>query len=290
MGKHKHKHKNTRFVDYSYGVCDICGNFLTDCTCNSRKISKNMRNTLYCDDNYYDEGICPECLQDVDSCLCAYTEEDGDVYFDYTDNTYVSNRQDIHIQNIHNYEFKNYADLFTKIPNHKYDIEYNDVDSKISIISPHGGNIEKGTTEIAKTIASDTYNFYSFKGVDDNSEYLHITSHRFDEPICLEIAEKSEYVITIHGCYENYDIVYIGGLAIEFKAIIAKRLLESGISTKIQDHRFLGTHPRNICNRGITKTGVQIELSSSIRCDKIKLKKVSAVLRDSITAFSTQMV
>ena len=54
-----------------------------------------------------------------------------------------------------------------------------------AIVSPHGGGIEPGTSEIADGIAVLDFSYYAFEGLKSqgNSD-LHITSTRFDEPMC----------------------------------------------------------------------------------------------------------
>jgi phage replication-related protein YjqB (UPF0714/DUF867 family) len=41
--------------------------------------------------------------------------------------------------------------------------------------------------------------------------------------------------------------------------------MEIGFSCLIDGHRFPGRHPRNICNRGRSGEGVQLELSEGLR-------------------------
>src|SRR5215204_7667794 len=69
-----------------------------------------------------------------------------------------------------------------------------------AIVSPHGGGIEPGTSEIADATASSELSYYAFEGLKSsgNSD-LHITSTRFDEPLCLTLVGESEVVVTIHG-------------------------------------------------------------------------------------------
>jgi phage replication-related protein YjqB (UPF0714/DUF867 family) len=54
--------------------------------------------------------------------------------------------------------------------------------SDVCIIAPHGGKIEKWTSEIATALAGDDYNLYLFEGLKRaKNRDLHITSSRFDE-------------------------------------------------------------------------------------------------------------
>jgi phage replication-related protein YjqB (UPF0714/DUF867 family) len=60
--------------------------------------------------------------------------------------------------------------------------------ARIAIIAPHGGKIEPGTSEIARKIAGADFSFYAFEGrKKQHNKSLHITSTRFDEPICLAL-------------------------------------------------------------------------------------------------------
>jgi phage replication-related protein YjqB (UPF0714/DUF867 family) len=55
-------------------------------------------------------------------------------------------------------------------------------------VAPHGGKIEPGTSEIARKIAGAGFSFYASEGrKKQHNKSLHITSTRFDEPICLAL-------------------------------------------------------------------------------------------------------
>ena len=101
-----------------------------------------------------------------------------------------------------NNDYENFKELqkYEK-ENCDFKIEYKSVENKIIIIAPHGGTIEPKTTEIAKLIAGDSFNYYSFIGIrrkTKEKKNLHITSDKFDEPIGDELVKKLEIVITIH--------------------------------------------------------------------------------------------
>ena len=40
---------------------------------------------------------------------------------------------------------------------------------------------------------------------------LHITSHIFDEPTCVNAVKAHDTVVTIHGCNDAEEIVFLGG-------------------------------------------------------------------------------
>ncbi|MEX1348372.1 MAG: poly-gamma-glutamate hydrolase family protein, partial [Desulfobacterales bacterium] len=58
---------------------------------------------------------------------------------------------------------------FAELDNHEernkdYKISAIEVGSGITIIAPHGGKIEPGTSDIARRIASQRFNYYCFEG------------------------------------------------------------------------------------------------------------------------------
>ena len=146
-----------------------------------------------------------------------------------------------------------------------YCIEENHCQSDILIMAPHGGNIEFGTTEIAKDVAQDEYGYYSFIGLKtEKLRELHLTSHNFDEPRALARIQQAQTVLTIHGFLGDKKIIFLGGRDKTFKYYIAKILHENGFVVR-RSTKYKGSHVNNICNRGKRGAGVQIELSSALR-------------------------
>src|ERR1700751_5461056 len=137
-----------------------------------------------------------------------------------------------------------------------------------AIVAPHGGGIEEGTSEIADPIAGEGLSFYSFDGLkrSKNSD-LHITSTRFDEPMCLKVVGQSDVVITIHGeASEDGEGVLLGGLDDELGPVFGGELQGSGFYfCKHPNPGLQGLEPENVCNRGRSGKGVQLELSRAVR-------------------------
>ena len=138
-----------------------------------------------------------------------------------------------------------------------------------AVVAPHGGGIEPGTSEIADAIAAGEFSFYAFEGLklSGNTE-LHITSTRFDEPMCLTLIRHSDIVLTIHGedSDENGEPVFIGGQDAGLGQSISEALTASGFEVRQHpDPRLQGVEPCNVCNRGTTGKGVQLELSRTVR-------------------------
>ena len=170
-----------------------------------------------------------------------------------------------------------------------YQIRTNLRTGSVLVMAPHGGKIEPGTTEIAEAISGADYSFYSFEGLKmEGNSVLHIESHLFDEPCALQAVEMAEIVITVHGQIDQKDgFVMIGGLNSSLGSEIKRQLEESGFETRPPTEGLMGTDPMNICNRGKSKAGVQLEVSrkirDSIRNDWEKLQTFSDAVRKAIT-------
>jgi len=151
--------------------------------------------------------------------------------------------------------------------------------SAVAILAPHGGGIEAGTSEIARAVAGSEFNLYLFEGIRVSGNYaaLHLTSHRFDEPRCLSLLTACDHVIAIHGCRGEARQALLGGLDVRLKERIGDAIGGAGIETRLDGHRFHAVHPRNICNRGRRRAGVQIELTSALRLATFHSAVVTAI-------------
>jgi phage replication-related protein YjqB (UPF0714/DUF867 family) len=138
-----------------------------------------------------------------------------------------------------------------------------------AIVAPHGGGIEPGTSELADAIAGETCSFYAFDGLKSSGNgVLHITSTRFDEPLCLLLLRDAATVVTLHGeeSEEDGEGVFLGGLDKTLGARIGEALRRKGFDVRTHtDPNLQGCDPDNICNRGTSGRGVQLELSKAVR-------------------------
>jgi phage replication-related protein YjqB (UPF0714/DUF867 family) len=140
--------------------------------------------------------------------------------------------------------------------------------SQVAVLAPHGGRIEGRTSEIARLIAGDEYGLYLFEGLrttGDNFDCLHLASHWFDEPRALDLIARCDTVVAVHGYAARGPDVLLGGLNERLKDEVARAIAAIGLSCSIDGHRFPGRHPSNICNRGRSGEGVQLELSEELR-------------------------
>ena len=171
-----------------------------------------------------------------------------------------------------------------------YRIEAIDRKSPAAIFAPHGGHIEPGTSQIAAAIAGDTLSLYRFEGLKSGRPHgdLHITSHQFDEPQGCKIAEGSTAVIAIHGRADGKDAstVWMGGLDQRLRIEIERELKEAGFAAISEGHDLPARHRDNICNKGSSKAGVQLEIPRTLR-DKLEknpdlLRKFSDAVRAAV--------
>lgn len=169
-----------------------------------------------------------------------------------------------------------FADLKKAEGEKSFDItcEMENRSSIYAIMAPHGGGIEPGTTEISIAIALDDLSFYIFNAKKlSNNKTLHITSACFDEPKCEAMLKNVETVLGIHGAADPdtgpKELVWVGGnLRKNFEIHLKETLKPLGFLVEFNPN-LAGGNPQNICNRGTSKQGMQLELTKSLR-NKLK--------------------
>jgi phage replication-related protein YjqB (UPF0714/DUF867 family) len=168
-------------------------------------------------------------------------------------------------------KYLNFAELAAgEVAGIDYQIRVENRGAPVAIIAPHGGRIEPGTLEIAATIAGDTQSFYAFEALRAAGKRgsLHITSARFDEPLALALVSEAQTVVAIHGRSDDGDplTVGVGGLDSALRDKIAAALTTAGFAAAVvAQGNLAGRDPANICNRGVTGAGVQLELPRALR-------------------------
>ena len=157
-----------------------------------------------------------------------------------------------------------------------YDILVRRETIAFAIVAPHGGGIEGGTSELADEVADpaaaapapERHSFYTFEGLKPRGNgVLHITSTCFNEPMCLTLIGACDRVVTIHGEQSTGDVeVFVGGLDEALGQCLMHELRADGFTVGIHPNGDLqGRDPRNLCNRGRTLAGAQLELSQGVR-------------------------
>jgi phage replication-related protein YjqB (UPF0714/DUF867 family) len=134
-------------------------------------------------------------------------------------------------------------------------------------MAPHGGWIEPFTAELARAVAGNDMSFYAFQGLkDQGNSRLHLTSHRFDEPLAIQAVSSASWVLAIHGERSSDEsFVMVGGLWEGFRERMVATFDAAGIRVEEPRDGLGGVNPENICNRGASGTGGQLELSEGLR-------------------------
>lgn len=163
--------------------------------------------------------------------------------------------------------YRNFSDLAA---NERLGIDYRirveDRGTPLVILAPHGGWIEPVTSEVAEAIAGTDLSFYAFESLKNGAHGdFHITSHRFDEPIAVDLVGRSRTAVAIHGRRnDGRETVWLGGRAITLRDAIGDSLRDAGFEAE-PNEMLPGLDKANICNRTLCGQGVQLELPLSLR-------------------------
>ena len=148
-----------------------------------------------------------------------------------------------------------------------FTIDFRRADPNVAVVAIHGGGIEPGTAEIADAVAGTTYTYYAFKGLKKKgNRVLHINSHRYDEPQGVRTSQAAWVILSIHGCREKNETVFVGGRNRELRQRVISSLRSAGffaVASEIPGQRGVSEH--NICNRCRSGRGVQLEISRGLR-------------------------
>ncbi|MEU2924215.1 poly-gamma-glutamate hydrolase family protein [Streptomyces sp. NPDC007251] len=155
----------------------------------------------------------------------------------------------------------------------------------------HGGAIEAGTSEIAQYVAGNRMAYYAFEGImASNNSDLHITSTLIDYPDLLAMAPGARRWLSFHGMADRTPgvaEVAVGGLDGQLAAAVTTALTNAGFSCAAPASEIAGTDPNNICSRGLTRAGVQLELSNALRASFFPGGDLSRANRESGARTST---
>ncbi|BCE15293.1 hypothetical protein RSC3_02649 [Bacillus paralicheniformis] len=100
-------------------------------------------------------------------------------------------------------KYANFAELAEhETEGEDYQIEYTDMGTELLILSPHGGGIEGGVSELVRAFSAD-YSTYLFEGIKPSQNWdLHITSNHFDEPQAVKAVKEHNYTLAFHGYHD----------------------------------------------------------------------------------------
>ncbi|MEB3311421.1 MAG: poly-gamma-glutamate hydrolase family protein [Snowella sp.] len=184
----------------------------------------------------------------------------------------------------------------TCLVNRDYTVTVTNVSSPVTVLSFHGGRIERHTSEIsAKLQQLNHWNRYDLQahGTEtclagqSNFQRLHITSTRFDDPVAVNLVSQFPNAVAIHGYNRPYPqgMICVGGAnAAQVQAFMdqvnqRKSLfpnydllpINAPQLTNPDENCFdlKGISTKNIVNRTSTGQGLQLELSQQLRADLV---------------------
>lgn len=145
-----------------------------------------------------------------------------------------------------------------------YLINHFDRGSQVTIVSPHGGGIEAGTSELARAIAGKRYNLYDFFAKSYIARVRgHVTSTHFRDPKLLSLLKKSRICVSIHRMKDRHSTLYLGGSNSTLKNAVADELDKRGFLYTTDPPRLKGTSKRNFVNM-VQDKGLQIEIPKTL--------------------------
>jgi phage replication-related protein YjqB (UPF0714/DUF867 family) len=160
--------------------------------------------------------------------------------------------------------------------------------AKTTIIAPHGGGIEFGTSELCLAIAGYhpatlavvpgtgvTYDYWMFEGLRaaDNAA-LHVTSTHCDDGVAVSLCGGALNALALHGCStaraglpDDAEVVLVGAR----NAILKQHLLREFASVGVDAidaagiDQLNGDEPANIVNRTLLGMGGHLEITAPLR-------------------------
>lgn len=159
---------------------------------------------------------------------------------------------------------------------------------RTTVIAPHGGGIEGGTSELCLAVAGyhpadlaptpaagPVCDFWMFEGLrSSNNSALHVTSTHCDDTVARAMCAGSLNVLSLHGCTTaqagveaGARAVLVGGLNPTFRQYLMEEFAAAGIRavTASGEEEIAGVSPENICNRSMLGMGAQLEMTTELR-------------------------
>lgn len=146
-----------------------------------------------------------------------------------------------------------------------YRIRCRDRGSVLTVVSPHGGFIEEGTSALARAIAGPNLNLFDFQGLRlERPAELHVTSTRFREPRLTKLLSASRAALSVHGMGNEDDMtLWLGGLNLSLKKRVERELEAAGFLVNSDSPRHRGESKSNFVNL-VERKGVQLELPDNL--------------------------
>jgi phage replication-related protein YjqB (UPF0714/DUF867 family) len=160
--------------------------------------------------------------------------------------------------------------------------------ARTTIIAPHGGGIEFGTSELCLAIAGYhpatldvsagtgiTYDYWMFEGLrSKNNSELHVTSTHCDDGVAVSLCAGALNALALHGCTpsqaglpDNAEVVLVGGRNSTLKEHLLDAFAAAGLDAMDAAgiDQLNGDDPANIANRTLSAMGGHLELTGPLR-------------------------
>lgn len=152
-----------------------------------------------------------------------------------------------------------------------------------TVVAPHGGGIEPGTSELCMAIAGyhpatlvatggPTYDYWMLEGLlSTNNSDLHVTTTHCDDATARSLCGGARTVLSLHGCTvsaaDGMGAVLVGGRNTELRDLLIARLDDAGFdAVDATSHPSLGgVAAENLTNRGLLGAGAQLEIITPVR-------------------------
>jgi phage replication-related protein YjqB (UPF0714/DUF867 family) len=158
---------------------------------------------------------------------------------------------------------------------------------RTTILAPHGGGIEPGTSELCLAVAGyhpadlsqippagATYDYWMFEGLrDSGNPELHVTSTGCDDGVAVSLCAGSLNAVALHGFLPrppmsgNDPVVLVGGRHPDLQCHLLEELCAAGYDARDAGPQgeLNGNATCNIVNRTLLGKGAQLELSKPLR-------------------------
>jgi phage replication-related protein YjqB (UPF0714/DUF867 family) len=158
--------------------------------------------------------------------------------------------------------------------------------AQTTVIAPHGGGIEPGTSELCLAVAGYhpamlpetppagvTYDYWMFEGLRrERNDELHVTSTGCDDEIALSLCGGALRALSLHGFElqpgQDHEVLVGGGADETVREALREALCDAGFTAILPgagDGELDGNKRCNIVNRTRLGAGVQLELSLPLR-------------------------
>jgi phage replication-related protein YjqB (UPF0714/DUF867 family) len=156
--------------------------------------------------------------------------------------------------------------------------------ARTTIIAPHGGGIEPGTSELCLAVAGyhpatlpqtppagTTYDYWMFEGLrKEGNAVLHVTSTGCDDDVAVSLCGGALHALALHGFRPDPpddQVVLVGGGNGPLRLTLRAALEQAGFKAvdAAGNGELDGDNECNIVNRTLLGMGVQLELSTPLR-------------------------